>query len=53
MKKLTCSICGKEIKAGDKFIAEIEMVKPSAMPIGRLDAIISKTATKVVCESCN
>jgi hypothetical protein len=41
MKKiLKCKKCGKEIKAGEKFISEIIMPKSIVMPIGRLDTIL-------------
>jgi len=54
MKKiLKCKKCGKEIKAGEKFISEIIMPKSIVMPIGRLDTILAEKSLCIICDKCN
>ena len=52
-KRLTCTNCGRTIKEGEKFTANITMPSEKQMPVSRLDNAIARTANRVQCETCH
>ncbi len=51
-KKLNCTMCGKEIEEGERFVANITMPSEKDMLVSRLDNAIARTANSVLCTKC-